>query len=175
MNYYDVLGVAKDASPEDIRKAYRKAVRASHPDHPDNAGDSTRMAEVNAAYDTLGDAKKRAEYDANGYSTERDPVEELAVRLIFDMFDQCIDEPVNPVESVKEFVQLHRRETKKELQGLRTKLRKIESAKTHVKSAVGKTNMFAIYVDAKSTALGAKIQKEEAVSQGVRRIKAVLS
>ena len=63
-DYYQVLGVAADASQKDITKAYRKLARELHPDkNPGNAGAEERFKEVSAAYDVLGDEAKRAEYD----------------------------------------------------------------------------------------------------------------
>jgi DnaJ-class molecular chaperone len=64
---YDVLGVAKTASADDIRKAYRKLARRHHPDV--NPGDKTSeetFKRVSAAYDVLSDDKKRAAYDEFG-------------------------------------------------------------------------------------------------------------
>lgn len=59
-NFYDVLGVKKDASTDDIRKAFRKlAVKY----HPDRGGDEQKFKEVSEAYETLSDEKKRREYD----------------------------------------------------------------------------------------------------------------
>ena len=63
-NYYEVLGVAKDASANDIKKAYRKLVRKYHPDISTEADADERTSEINVAYETLKDADKRAEYDA---------------------------------------------------------------------------------------------------------------
>jgi molecular chaperone DnaJ len=63
-DYYEVLGVAADASPKEITKAYRKLARELHPDQ--NPGDSAaeeRFKDVSAAYDVLGDETKRPEYD----------------------------------------------------------------------------------------------------------------
>jgi molecular chaperone DnaJ len=63
-DYYSVLGVGKDASEKDIKRAYRKLAQQYHPDT--NAGDATaeaRFKEVNEAYDVLGDADTRKEYD----------------------------------------------------------------------------------------------------------------
>ncbi|NNE10630.1 MAG: molecular chaperone DnaJ [Ilumatobacter sp.] len=63
-DYYEVLGVAADASPKEITKAYRKLARELHPDQ--NPGDTKaeeRFKDVSAAYDVLGDADKRQEYD----------------------------------------------------------------------------------------------------------------
>jgi molecular chaperone DnaJ len=63
-DFYAALGVAKDASPADIKKAYRKLARELHPDkNPDNAKSEARFKEVSEAYDVLSDASKRKEYD----------------------------------------------------------------------------------------------------------------
>src|SRR6476659_3317125 len=63
-DYYQTLGVAKDAAPKDITKAYRKLARENHPDtHPGDAKAEERFKEVSAAYDVLGDEEKRKEYD----------------------------------------------------------------------------------------------------------------
>ena len=63
-DYYQVLGVSADASQKDITKAYRKLARQLHPDqNPGDAAAEERVKEVSAAYDVLGDATKRAEYD----------------------------------------------------------------------------------------------------------------
>lgn len=64
VDYYDVLGVPSDASQKDITKRYRKLARELHPDkNPGDADAETRFKKVSAAYDVLGDATKRAEYD----------------------------------------------------------------------------------------------------------------
>ncbi|MBX9931196.1 MAG: DnaJ domain-containing protein [Methylobacterium sp.] len=63
-NPYDVLGVAKGASEADIKKAYRRLAKTYHPDHNTNdAKAKDRFAEANSAYEILGDAKKRAQFD----------------------------------------------------------------------------------------------------------------
>lgn len=63
-NYYDILGLDKKASEADIKKAYRKLVRQYHPDVSDDPKADEKMGEINNAYETLKDAKKREEYDA---------------------------------------------------------------------------------------------------------------
>jgi molecular chaperone DnaJ len=66
-NLYDVLGVAKNASQDEIKKAYRKLARQYHPDkNPGDAQAEERFKEVQAAYDVLSDAEKRKQYDAWG-------------------------------------------------------------------------------------------------------------
>jgi len=59
-NYYQILGVDKDVTPEELKKAYR-SLASKH--HPDKGGDTARFQEIQAAYDVLSDPQKRAEYD----------------------------------------------------------------------------------------------------------------
>ena len=62
---YEVLGVPRDASQDDIRKAYRKAAKESHPDlNPGKPEAEKRFKEISSAYDIVGDAEKRKRYDA---------------------------------------------------------------------------------------------------------------
>src|SRR5258707_14271183 len=62
---YDTLGVAATASQDDIRKAYRKFAKETHPDlNPGKPEAEKRFKEINAAYDIIGDADKRKRYDA---------------------------------------------------------------------------------------------------------------
>lgn len=64
-DFYAVLGVSKDASEADIKKAYRKLARTHHPDqNPGDAAAEQRFKEISEAYDVLSDPKDRQEYDA---------------------------------------------------------------------------------------------------------------
>ncbi len=63
-NYYEILGVGRDASPEDIKRAFRRLARETHPDaNPDDPTADARFREVAEAYEVLSDPDKRARYD----------------------------------------------------------------------------------------------------------------
>src|ERR1700694_2904248 len=64
-DYYKTLGVDKKATPEDIKKAYRKLARKYHPDrNPGDKDAEARFKEISQAHDVLGDPEKRKQYDS---------------------------------------------------------------------------------------------------------------
>ncbi|MBI2042595.1 MAG: molecular chaperone DnaJ [Candidatus Nealsonbacteria bacterium] len=69
-DYYQILGVSKDASPDEIKKAYRKL---AHQHHPDKGGDEKKFKEINEAYQVLADQDKRNQYDQFGRVFEGQP------------------------------------------------------------------------------------------------------
>ncbi|WP_112181357.1 MULTISPECIES: molecular chaperone DnaJ [Paraliobacillus] len=67
-DYYDVLGVSKGASKEEIKKSYRKLARSYHPDVNKEEGASDKFKEAKEAYEVLSDEQKRAQYDQFGHA-----------------------------------------------------------------------------------------------------------
>ena len=73
-DYYEVLGISKGASEDEIKKAYRKAAMKYHPDKFSNASEQEKkdaeekFKEVNEAYQVLSDAQKKAQYDQFGHA-----------------------------------------------------------------------------------------------------------
>jgi molecular chaperone DnaJ len=69
-DYYEVLGVKKNASEKEIKKAYRTLAKENHPDkNPDNEAAENRFKEAADAYETLSDTKKKSSYDQFGHQT----------------------------------------------------------------------------------------------------------
>ncbi len=67
-NYYETLGIKKDAKADEIKKAYRKLARKFHPDvNPNDKNAEDKFKEVQEAYDVLSDEKKRKVFDRFGY------------------------------------------------------------------------------------------------------------
>src|SRR5437867_13126180 len=66
-DYYSTLGVAKTATEKEIKQAFRKLARKTHPDvNPDDKSAEAKFKEINEAYEVLGDPAKRRKYDELG-------------------------------------------------------------------------------------------------------------
>lgn len=65
-DYYDILGVSRDADPEELKRAYRRLARKYHPDVNKEAGAEEQFKEINKAYEALSDAEMRMRYDRFG-------------------------------------------------------------------------------------------------------------
>ena len=85
-DYYDVLGVPRTASDEDIKKAYRKLAFQCHPDRNHETGAEDKFKEINEAYEVLSDPQKRSTYDQFGHAGTGDVFGAGGLGDIFDAF-----------------------------------------------------------------------------------------
>jgi curved DNA-binding protein len=79
-DYYAILGVKKDASQDDIQKAYRKLARKYHPDVNKAPEAEVKFKEVGEAYEVLKDEEKRQKYDQYGSATDAAPAKLASAR-----------------------------------------------------------------------------------------------
>ena len=82
---YEILGVARDASPDDIKRAYRKLAREHHPDVSESPEAEERFKEIAGAYEILSDPEKRQRYDTFGQAGGPGP-QFTDIQDVFDMF-----------------------------------------------------------------------------------------
>ena len=93
-DYYEVLGIARNANEEDIKKAFRRLARQYHPDVNKEKGAEERFKEINEAYEVLGDGQKRQAYDrfghagVNGGAAGGGPFEGFGFGSFSDIFEQ---------------------------------------------------------------------------------------
>jgi DnaJ-class molecular chaperone len=126
MNLYDTLGIKKDATPEEIKAAYRKRAQSTHPDR--KGGDMVVFQKINKAYSILSKRHLRKRYDETGHTdmppdVETDQDMEF-VKKIGDMLFQLLDNPnVNMdthhlIDSMKRIIQDTKRGRQQQIQNL---------------------------------------------------------
>jgi len=142
-NPYEVLGVNRGATPDIIKKAFRKL---SMRHHPDRGGDHATMQEVQAAYDLLSDEEKRAEYDAHGHIKPPAPdLRQQAMSMLDQVLENVLqDLPADSIDVIGQAVR-HLETVKDNHEGKvdtwRKKKAQLEEAARRTKAKDGKDNV----------------------------------
>jgi curved DNA-binding protein CbpA len=169
-NHYDILGVARNATHPEVKKAFQRA--ASH-NHPDKGGSPEAMAEINKAWAVLGDPVRRQHYDSSGADElPVDPPDAARGQLI-EMFAAALEREGNIVSHVKKMLakdnsQMGLRESSLQLEETALKRRR---AKVRCKST--KPNLVHMIIDNRLEKLKAalvEIQRRQAVNKEVEKL-----
>lgn len=159
-SHYETLGVARDATPEQIKAARRR--RASEA-HPDKGGSDDEMQRVNRAYEVLIDPERRAGYDRTGTDGDRlhTPVEEQARQLLRQLIDHAIEADRNVVDLVRRQVA----EANGNLAGVigqaNVRIRKLEKRRPRIRTNASVENIAHQLIDAKVAAARQQIADAE--------------
>jgi curved DNA-binding protein CbpA len=154
-DHYDTIGVPRDASAEDIEKAFRKAARTAH---PDLGGTPERMAELNAARAVLLDRDRRARYDKGETDQDSQPsADSIAVELLRQLFEAALDDDRNIVEAAREALSRGQAELPSEALVLRQRLSKLQRRRELIKASDGVDNIAHLILANKMNAINREL------------------
>lgn len=152
MSHYETLGVRRDADRDTIKRAYRKK---AHEAHPDKGGKAEAFHAIQKAYDVLSDDARRAWYDRNGTDGQANPEDE-ALKNLAAVFLQTVEQVdvdhSDVLALVRENIAQAKRNVSAQMEGLKAKVRKLESAKRRVKRKSAGPSLFAQMLDAQISA-----------------------
>jgi curved DNA-binding protein CbpA len=134
MSHYDTLGVARDASLQDVKRAYRKASSAAH---PDKGGSDDLMAKVNAAYDVLSDPERRKRYDATGEDKKIETLDCAARDLLLQGLARAIELDGDPIAQTRRAIASSVERTERDRAAAHAKIARLEARRKTVAAREG--------------------------------------
>lgn len=158
---YQVLGVARDVTPEDLKKAYRRLAQKHHPDR--DGGDCERFDAIQQAYDVLSDPEDRAQYDETGEVVRKADIIEQAESLLSELFAKAVSSPKDGedlIAEIREGIELAKREASLILLQIDRKLERLENKRGRIQSR-GEHNLFEAAIDEAIEALTNKRRAPE--------------
>lgn len=134
MNPYEVLGVARNASDEEIKNKYRTLARVHH---PDKGGDKELFIRIKDAYDVLSDPYKRQTFDESGYTFPeqllQNEVKELFKKMLSVILDNPKDSPLNLVLALRTETNKAIEQAKKDLNNVKDAIKKFRTVNRRLK------------------------------------------
>lgn len=174
-DHYQTLGVARDASQDEIKRAYRRLAKRWHPDRKD--GDHDKMTAIVRAYRILSDPEKRAHYDETGQDAGVNQIDQQASAMLADFFSQYIEKggEENPLPMIRGATGNGLKETRAQIDTLKQQLQKIEKRAGVVKrKKTDGLDLFAAVLEAKTTDLRMKIAAGEQHLRVIERCQLML-
>ena len=137
MTHYDTLGVPKNATPDDIKKAFRKKAKDAHPDRA--GGDDKKMASINKAYEVLSSPDKREQYDRTGSDAEPMSIEFQARDMLLQFLSKIIEDGGHGgiLRKLRELLSMNRRGIDQNSDLVKAKVRKLEKSRGKVRVKKG--------------------------------------
>lgn len=174
MDHYEILEVARDATDDEVKRAYRRLSSQHHPDR--EGGDPERMAAINRAYEVLGDPARRAEYDATGKDGSADALEVEARDRLVAVFTDMLNEPddVDIALKARTMVTMTLSELRAEDERLRTRIAKLHRQRDRVRRKTAGENLFTGLVDSKLAELGKCRERAARGKQVFERVRDML-
>jgi curved DNA-binding protein CbpA len=167
---YEVLGIERDASAEDVKRAYRVKSKEHHPDRPQ--GDAAKMLEVRQAYDVLKDPILRAQFDEHGYTVHPLELRQTATALLaesFLAFIQQADDYMDVCPAVKDALSKQLANQRQQLKNLNLQLELLTKRNNQVrlKKRITSNNLFASICEQQMLFAKAAIRKCETIINAI--------
>lgn len=168
---YEVLGLTETATPDQIKKAYRKLAQKHHPDKDGGDGDGTEFKLVKEAYEVLSDPERRARYDRDGTyrhdgrQTEEERINAFAMNALASLLHRLIEgtewvEHTDILELIRSEVRKMTENDKADLAGYQKSKAKHERAMGRIKAKEG-DNLAAFAIQRVINEIDSKIKNEE--------------
>lgn len=167
---YDIFGLDKDASPEDIKKAYRRLSKKFHPDlNKDDLDAEDKFKKLNEAYTILSDPKLREQYDRNGTCNQGQSIDLLSVAIewVKDLFMTIIDNSpedgpmIDPFELIRQEIKNRNLSAKKTIKKARRDIKRYTKFKNRLIYKGNKSNQLADLLMVKIAGFENTIRKTE--------------
>jgi curved DNA-binding protein CbpA len=167
-DHYEALGVKKNASKDEIKKAYRRKAKDAHPDR--KGGDNTEMVALNRAKDTLLDDEKRARYDAGGDERSRPPLDTMAEQAIAQAFDELLDQDndlpdnINPIAAIERVFKQNASSAETQLKKIDLYMQRLERKAKRIKPKPGNELWASVLDSRRKKYQSIKLQLSERIS-----------
>lgn len=149
---YEILGLPKEASAEEIKAAFRREASRAHPDRQGGSGE--RMAAVNDAYAVLSDPARRKRFDETGSTGQAPSIDDEAIQMLASIFARALQQDV---ASIVDFARDHAHGFQQELIRQReealAQARKLEAKRSKVRTKDGAVNIVHGLIDSQVAAL----------------------
>ncbi len=171
--YYKTLGINKNSSQEEIKRAFRKKAAEHHPDRNDNDGKS--MAAVNKAYSCLGDPEKRKRYDETGEDKRKNSFEQDVIGAMLTLFNEALEDDGDMLDRCKRSIQKALENGENKQAEIKAKIKKLRSRRKAIKTKRGQQNRIHDLIDQRILMLNEQIAQNKKMRKVVVAVKKELN